>query len=982
MPSAKKKAQKSRQSASPVAPSPKAPSHDEFDRESLSVALGMASKCYPALIGESGFLGRVAGLAAESSGCNVWMSQASMVAKGIKPASLVSVSLPSSSVQISLGIPLRCFLDEYAAKMGIDLSRGTMNEVGDYFAIATIYPSCKISNDEVQLSLDLSYTMGCPDTGRAVFLFPTGSWESKSSENSTGKLHSCRANNVFRLCSELYLELASMSGVTMNKAAIYKKSSREVTPAKDRNIASPRSPIHQFEIPGTSSLQSTTSTAEDPTTGCHDKTGSVADPNDIVRLLKDETCRNYLQVWAKSCLLSRYLLRGNLVVVPTTPKNSIYRVSLSKEIVELGASPGINWNDSLSPETSGSRQDVTDALLVTSGTQIIMSLCPNIISPVPSEGLNSLPQSSSKCMDNTDLSSISLGGLDVEYCALKSIISSAFQKIGISRFGFRPVKGVLIHGPSGTGKTSLAQLCAQDTGVNLFSVNGAEIVSSYYGESERALRDVFYSASRSAPAMVLIDELDALVPARTDGGEELSLRLVATLLYLMDGITRNDGIVVIATTNRLDSIEPALRRPGRFDRELEIGVPSTKQRLDILREILSNMEHSLLEAQIEELAATTPGFVGADLAGLCNQAALVCLRRYKKWRRSLEVCPSGLKHSPEGSAMSQSKTVIVSESVVAVENGKSDGLNSSLEENFNLKITFEDFEKARLEVRPSAMREIMLEVPKVRWDDVGGQKDTKAQLKEVVEWPQKNPEAFERTGTRPSRGVLMFGPPGCSKTLMARAVASEAGQNFLAVKGPELFSKWVGESEKAVRSIFAKASANAPSIIFFDEIDGLAATRGQDGEGLSVSDRVISQLLVELDGLHQREHVTVIAATNRPDKIDPALLRPGRFDKKLYVGPPDVVDRQEIFGICLRKIPFSSDVSIEELARLTDGCTGADISFICREAALAAMEEDVDASEVSMRHFKTAIGLSQPLDVRFYAELSNSFERLAVNEVS
>ncbi|XP_042497546.1 calmodulin-interacting protein 111-like [Macadamia integrifolia] len=521
-------------------------------------------------------------------------------------------------------------------------------------------------------------------------------------------------------------------------------------------------------------------------------------------------------------------------------------------------------------------------------------------------------------------------------------------------------------------------------------------------------------------AKVFIDELDAIAPARKDGGEELSQRIVATLLNLMDGINRTAGILIIAATNRPDSIDPALRRPGRLDREIEIGVPSPKQRLDILIALLSKMDHSLLDEQVQHLASTTHGFVGADLAAICNEAALACLRRYIKFKKSCtpskvkpdDVLPEGLSLSSEtwsadingisdlsngteneDSASSSS----ISDLIVSSEISKAsapfwstvqnrgdafqNGLLSSvkmardIEEEYSLKVAFEDFERAKMKVRPSAMREVLLEVPKVRWDDVGGQIEVKKQLREAVEWPQKHRDDFRRIGTRPPTGVLLFGPPGCSKTLMARAVASEVGLNFLAVKGPELFNKWVGESEKAVRSLFAKARTNAPSIIFFDEIDSLAIIRGQENDGASVSDRVMSQLLVELDGLHQRVGVTVIAATNRPDKIDPAVLRPGRFDRLLYVGPPNEIDRKDIFRIHVHKMPCSHDVSLRELACLTPGFTGADISSICREAAVAAIEESIDASEIKMAHFKTAIERVQPSEIESYHRYSERFQR-------
>ncbi|KAF2291023.1 hypothetical protein GH714_018653 [Hevea brasiliensis] len=455
-----------------------------------------------------------------------------------------------------------------------------------------------------------------------------------------------------------------------------------------------------------------------------------------------------------------------------------------------------------------------------------------------------------------------LGGLHREYAVLKDIIMSS-MKNSLSSLGLRPTKGVLLHGPPGTGKTSLARLCAFDAGVNLFSV--------------------------------FIDDLDAIASSRKDGGEELSLRMVAALLNLMDGISRTDGLLVIAATNRPDSVEPALRRPGRLDREIEIGVPSPKQRLDILNTLLTQMEHSLSEMQSKKLY--------------------------------------DILHSNESSVAYESHF----DSVIK----ESDCLGE-------MQDVCTDSIGTVSEISDSNDNGVILEIPKVNWEDVGGQREVKAQLMEAVEWPRRHQDAFLLIGTRPPTGVLMFGPPGCSKTLMARAVACEARLNFFAVKGPELFSKWVGESEKAVKSLFTKARANAPSIIFFDEIDGLAVIRGKEN-GVSVSDRVMTQLLVEMDG---------------------------RFDRLLYVGPSNETDREDIFRIHLRKIPCSSDISIKELAHLTEGCTGADISFICREAAIAAIEECVDASEVTMQHLKTAITQVQPSQVQSYEDLSAKFQRL------
>ncbi|KAJ4795297.1 cell division cycle 48 [Rhynchospora pubera] len=644
--------------------------------------------------------------------------------------------------------------------------------------------------------------------------------------------------------------------------------------------------------------------------------------------LRDEKVKDLVQILVSRWIHGWYLLKGNVIGVPVCGKTCMFHVT-----------------------GSGLESDV---LLVDGSIRVELLLGDSLLDGNGDEPSKNITLPEHQGGDEWDSGFPKLGGLSKEFEDLKEIISFSLAKDEtLPRY-----KGILLYGPPGTGKTSLGSMCAKVAGAQLFTINGPEIISQYYGESEQALHDVFISAKKAAPSVVFIDELDAIAPARKDGTEGLSLRVVATLLKIMDEIKQTDRVIVIAATNRPDSIDPALRRPGRLDREIEIGVPSPEQRLDILTTILSIMDNSLSQTELQMLASETHGFVGADLAALGNEAALNALRRHIKLK--------GRKTAEAIVALSESlsKLTVSSEDVTGM-----------IEEE-DLMVTIEDFEKAKLKVCPSAMREVMLELPKVRWEDVGGQSKIKEQLIEAVQWPQMCPEAFDRIGIKPPRGLLMIGPPGCSKTLMARAVASEAKLNFLAVKGPELFSKWVGESEKAVKALFTKARANKPAIIFFDEIDGLAVTRGSENDGVSVADRVLSQLLVEMDGLDLRTGVTVIAATNRPDKIDPALLRPGRFDRLLDVQPPDEADREEIFGIHTKKMPCGADVRLRDLAVLTEGYTGADIKLVCREAAILALEESFDINEVSMHHFKNAVSKVRPSDLEFYQNLATQFRRL------
>ncbi|GMH36902.1 hypothetical protein BSKO_04775 [Bryopsis sp. KO-2023] len=521
-----------------------------------------------------------------------------------------------------------------------------------------------------------------------------------------------------------------------------------------------------------------------------------------------------------------------------------------------------------------------------------------------------------------------LGGLSEYDKPLQSLIVLPLKSPEtFCKYGLKPPKGVIFHGPPGTGKTVLACEAARRCGARMFVINGPDIMSEFLGGSEAALSGVFSAAEAFGPSIVFIDEVDALMPARGSGagglasssGAGMSNRLVTTLLTLMDGMKVSDGlsksVIVIAATNRLDAIDAALRRPGRFDREIEVGVPSPQARLDILHARLSKINHGLSEVCIKETARNAHGFVTADLAALCREAGMNALRR---------IVSSDAKNTP----------VVVSEN---------------------------DLKRAQTVIRPSAMREIAVEVPNVRWDDVGGLADVKQQLKEAVEWPIKHASSLIRVGAKPPKGVLLYGPPGCSKTLLAKAVATETGMNFLSVKGSELLSTFVGESEKALLLLFSRARLLAPCIIFFDEIDGLAGNRegGLDG-GTGVGQRMVTQLLTELDGVKDRGHVIVIAATNKPDALDSALLRPGRFDRLVYVPPPDVKGREAILRVCLRKMPTEIGLDLEGLAGNMDGYTGADIAAVCQEAGLVVLDEDLNGSVVASRHLSKALQVVPP----------------------
>ncbi len=495
-----------------------------------------------------------------------------------------------------------------------------------------------------------------------------------------------------------------------------------------------------------------------------------------------------------------------------------------------------------------------------------------------------------------------VGGLEGEIKKIREMVELPLKHPEIfERLGIEPPKGVLLHGPPGTGKTLLAKAVANETNSNFFVINGPEIMSKFYGESEANLRKKFEEAEKNAPSIIFIDEIDAIAPKREESYGEVERRVVAQLLSIMDGLKSRGKVVVIAATNLPDVLDPALRRPGRFDREIEIGVPSKKGRLSILKIHTRNMPLDK-NVSLKALAEITHGFVGADLAALTKEAAMVLLRR---------VIPS-LKLNEE-------------------EEIPKDVLEQ-------LRITQKDFKEALKTVRPSAMREVLIEIPNIKWSDIGGLDDVKQELKEAVEWPIKNPQYFTKLGINPPKGILLYGPPGTGKTLLAKAVANESGVNFILVNGPELISKWVGESEKAVRKIFKKARQTSPSIIFFDEIDSLAPRRGLEN-GYGASDRVVNQLLTEMSGLQEINDVVIIAATNRPDILDTALLRPGRFDRIIYTPVPDKSTRELIFSIHTKGMPLANDVNLKELASKTEGYVGADIESLCREAGIFALRE-------------------------------------------
>ncbi len=510
-----------------------------------------------------------------------------------------------------------------------------------------------------------------------------------------------------------------------------------------------------------------------------------------------------------------------------------------------------------------------------------------------------------------------VGGLDREIQRVREMVELPLRHPSLfKRLGIDPPKGVLLRGPPGCGKTLLAKAVANESEAHFISINGPEIMSKFYGESEKKLRKLFIEAEEKSPSIIFIDEIDAIAPKRETVTGEVERRVVAQLLAVMDGLHGRGKVIVIGATNRPNSLDPALRRPGRFDREIEIKVPNEKERLEIFQIHTRNMPLDK-KISLKEFAQITHGFVGADISAVAREAAMSALRRYLP-KIDLE----------------------------------SEIIDPELLEQ--IEVTKNDFEEALKEVLPSAIREVFVEVPNVTWDQVGGLEKLKQQLIEAVDWPLSNPTIFSRMGIRPPRGILLYGPPGCGKTLLARAVATESKANFISIKGPELLSKWVGESEKAIREVFRKAKMAAPCIVFFDEFDSIAPSRGRHTSDSGVSEKVLSQFLTELDGLEVMKDIVVIAATNRPDILDPALIRPGRIDRILLVHHPEEKARFEILKIFTKDMPLGANLKIEKLIEITEGFSGADIETWCREAAMIALRENIRARKVTMEHFKEA----------------------------
>ncbi|MDD5253672.1 MAG: CDC48 family AAA ATPase [Candidatus Nanoarchaeia archaeon] len=611
----------------------------------------------------------------------------------------------------------------------------------------------------------------------------------------------------------------------------------------------------------------------------------------------------------KRGLLGRALIKGDLVVLGGAKRRQrTFTGSQFEDIFEDFFEKGFGLNFNLADlRFVVANTNPKGAIIVTENTSVNLS---------------------SKAMEITEekipeVTYEDIGGLEEEIRKIREMVEIPIKHPELfSRLGIDPPRGVLLHGPPGTGKTLLAKAVANESEANFMLLNGPEIMNKFYGESEKKVREIFEEAEAKAPSIIFIDEIDAIAPQREEVHGEVERRVVSQLLAMMDGLKGRGKVIVIGATNRPNAIDPALRRPGRFDRELIIGVPDRKGREQVLKIHTRNMPLAK-DVDINRIAEVTHGFVGADLNALSKEAAMNVLRR------------------------------ILPDLSLRGKNGKQEEIPDDILKK--LVVNADDFREAMKTVRPSGLREVFIETPDVRYEEIGGLEDVKQELRESIEWPLKHPDAFNRLGVRPPKGVLMYGPPGTGKTLLAKAVANESEANFILVKGPSLLNKFVGESEKGVRKVFEKARQAAPTIIFFDEIDALAPRRGLDNSGSRVMETVVNTILAEMDGLEELTDIVVIAATNRPDIIDPALLRPGRFDRIVFVKPPEIEGREKIFNVHTKKMPLGKDVNVKKLAEETEGYTGADIEAVCREAAMLALREDINVKEIKKKHFDKAM---------------------------
>ena len=555
--------------------------------------------------------------------------------------------------------------------------------------------------------------------------------------------------------------------------------------------------------------------------------------------------------------------------------------------------------------------------------QVVSTTPPGIVKITDITELELLPEAVALEQEIPEVMYEDLGGIKPAITKIREIIELPLKHPELfNRLGIDAPKGVLLHGAPGTGKTMLAKAVANESDAYFIIINGPEIMSKYYGESEHKLREAFEEAEKNTPAIIFIDEIDSIAPKRAEVTGEVERRVVAQLLALMDGLKSRKNVIVIGATNRPEALDMALRRPGRFDREIELRVPDRDGRREIFQIHTRGMPLTQ-DVNLDDLADRTYGFVGADLAAMCREAAMNSLRRI------LPEIDLEQKEIPK-------------------------------ETLDKLIVTRSDFEDVMKEIQPSALREIMFEIPNVTWDDIGGLDNVKSLLKEAVEWPLRYGDSFRRIGVESPKGVLLYGPPGTGKTLLAKAIANESDANFITVKGSDILSKWYGESEKHIAEIFKKARQVAPSIIFLDELDALAPMRGTVMGEPHVTERIVNQLLSELDGLEELRGVVIIAATNRPDIIDPALLRPGRFDEMILVPVPDVKTRLEIFKVHARKMALANDVNLDDLVRITEDFTGADIAAVCKKAGRFALRENINAEKVTQKHFLTAVGETGP----------------------